>query len=139
MINQVTLLGNLTKDPELRYTPGGQAVADLRVAVNTRFKAKDGTFKESTCFLNVVVWGKQAESAGERLHKGSQVFVEGRLQNRNWETPDGQKRSLIEVVARLLFPLERRAASSAETAPSGEGKSEEPSASEQVQEEEPPF
>src|SRR5262249_20744847 len=91
-LNKVFLIGNLTRAPELRYTPSGTAVADLRLAVNRNYTTQGGEKREETCFLTVVVWGKQAESSGEYLDKGSPVMVEGRLQTRDWETKDGQKR-----------------------------------------------
>src|SRR4030042_1147444 len=97
--NKVLLIGNLTKDPELRYTPQGTAVANLRLAVNRRFRNKNQEFKEETCFITAVVWDKQAETCNQYLHKGSPVFVEGRLQSRSWEDNAGQKRSVIEVRA----------------------------------------
>ncbi|MGA2775615.1 MAG: single-stranded DNA-binding protein [Candidatus Omnitrophota bacterium] len=97
--NRVFLMGNLTKDPELRYTPQGTAVANLRLAVNRRFKAKTGELKEEVCFITAVVWNKQAETCNQYLHKGSPVFIEGRLQSRSWEDASGQKKSVIEVRA----------------------------------------
>ena len=98
-LNKVFLIGNLTRVPELRYTPSGTAVADLRLAVNNTYTTQTGEKREDTCFLTVVVWGKQAESCREYLDKGSPILVEGRLQTRDWETKDGQKRSVTEVVA----------------------------------------
>ena len=98
-LNKVFLIGNLTRPPELRYTPSGTAVADLRLAVNRNYTTQGGEKREETCFLTVVVWGKQAESCGEYLDKGSPIMVEGRLQTRDWETKDGQKRNVVEVVA----------------------------------------
>ena len=97
--NRVFLMGNLTKDPELRYTPQGAAVANIRLAVNRRYKAKTGELKEEVCFITAVVWNKQAETCNQYLHKGSGVFIEGRLQSRSWEDAAGQKRSVIEVRA----------------------------------------
>lgn len=97
--NKVYLIGNLTKDPELRYTPQGTAVANLRLAVNRRFKTKTQELKDETCFVTAVVWSRQAETCNQYLHKGSPVFVEGRLQSRSWEDASGQKRSVIEVRA----------------------------------------
>jgi single-stranded DNA-binding protein len=85
-LNKVFLIGNLTRSPELRYTPSGTAVADLRMAVNRNYTTQGGEKREETCFLTVVVWGKQAESCGEYLDKGSPIMVEGRLQTRDWET-----------------------------------------------------
>jgi len=98
-LNKVFLIGNLTRDPELRYTPAGVAVSNLGVAVNRRFRDKTGELKEDVCFLTVTVWDKQAEACCQYLRKGSPVFVEGVLQSRSWETNDGQKRSTIDVRA----------------------------------------
>jgi single-strand DNA-binding protein len=98
-LNKVFLLGNLVRPPELRYTPTGTAVADLRLAVNRNYTTQGGEKREDTCFLTVVVWGKQAETCGEYLDKGSPIMVEGRLQTRDWEGKDGQKRNVVEVVA----------------------------------------
>lgn len=106
-LNKVLLIGNLTRPPELRYTPSGTAVADLRLAVNRNYTTQSGEKREEACFLTVVVWGKQAESCGEYLDKGSQVFVEGRLQTRDWESKDGQKRSVTEVVAERVQFMSR--------------------------------
>ena len=97
--NKVLLLGNLTKDPELRYTPSGAAVANLRLAVNRRYRDKNQELKEEVCFITAVVWNKQAETCNQYLHKGSSVFVEGRLQSRSWEDNTGAKRNVIEVRA----------------------------------------
>jgi single-strand DNA-binding protein len=101
-LNKVFLVGNLTKDPELKFIPSGQAVANLRMATNRRWKAANGEWKEEVCFVGVVVWGKSAEACGENLKKGSPVLVDGRLQSRSWETEDGQKRSILEVVAERI-------------------------------------
>ncbi|MDD2702866.1 MAG: single-stranded DNA-binding protein [Candidatus Omnitrophica bacterium] len=98
-LNRVLLIGNLTKDPELRYTPQGTAVVNLRLAVNRKYRDKSQEMKEDTCFLTVVVWDKQAETCNQYLHKGSPVFIEGRLQSRSWEDNAGQKRSVVEVRA----------------------------------------
>jgi single-strand DNA-binding protein len=98
--NKVILVGNLTKDPELRYTPSGTAVANLRLAVNRKFRDKAQQLKDETCFITAVVWSKQAETCNQYLHKGSSLLVEGRLQSRTWDdTQTGQKRSVIEVLA----------------------------------------
>jgi single-strand DNA-binding protein len=119
--NKVFLMGNLTKDPELRYTPQGTAVANLRMAVNRRYKNKNQELKEETCFITAVVWNKQAETCNQYLHKGSALFVEGRLQSRSWEDNAGQKRSVIEVRAeRVQFlgsPQSKPASVSHEEAP----------------------
>ncbi|MDO9463887.1 MAG: single-stranded DNA-binding protein [bacterium] len=98
-LNKVFLMGNLTRDPELKYIPSGTAVADFSIAINRFFKNKEGTKTEDTCFVRVVVWANQAESCAKYLSKGRPVFIEGRLQSRSWEDKDGQKRSAMEVVA----------------------------------------
>lgn len=105
--NKVLLMGNLTKDPELRYTAGGAPVANLRMAINRVYQSKTGEKKEDVCFITVVVWQKQAESVGEYLKKGDPLFVEGRLQSKTWETEDKQKRTTIEVVAERIQFLSR--------------------------------
>lgn len=97
--NKVLLIGNLTKDPELRYTPSGIAVTTLRLAINRSFKDRNGQTQKDTCFVNVVVWSQMAEVCNQYLQKGRQVFVEGRLQSRSWKNSEGQNRSTIEVVA----------------------------------------
>jgi single-strand DNA-binding protein len=113
-LNKVFLIGNLTRAPELRYTPSGTAVADLRLAVNRNYTTQAGEKREDTCFLTVVVWGKQAETCGEYLDKGSPVMIEGRLQTRDWKTKDGQKRNVVEVVAdRVQFMGRTRPAGAA--------------------------
>ena len=106
--NRVLLMGNLTRDPELRYIPSGSAVVNLRLAVNRTYKNQSGESKEEVTFVNVVVWGKQAENCSEYLAKGRPIFVEGRLQSRQWETDDGQKRSVLEVVADRVQFLGKR-------------------------------
>ncbi len=106
-LNKVMLIGNLTRDPELRYVPSGTAVANFSLAVNRMYTAQSGEKKKETCFTRVVVWGRMAEICGEYLAKGSSVFVEGRLQSRSWDTPEGQKRSTIEVVANNVQFLDR--------------------------------
>ena len=98
-LNKVFLMGNLTRDPELRYIPSGTAVANFTVAVNRAYKDNTGEKKEDVSFIRVVVWGKMAEICGEYLTKGRPVLVEGRLKSRTWESQDGQKRSALDVVA----------------------------------------
>ncbi len=98
-LNRVFMVGNLTQDPQLRYTPNGFAVATLRIAVNNPFKDKTGEIKRDTCFINVIVWGKNAEICNQYLQKGRAVFVEGRLQSRSWQNNEGKTRSVIEVRA----------------------------------------
>ena len=97
-LNKVLLIGNLTRDPELRYVNEGSAVCDMRLAVNRRFRRNDGEMSEETCFIDVVVWGKQAENCSQYLKKGRAVLVEGRLKFDSWQTQDGQKRSKHSVV-----------------------------------------
>jgi single-strand DNA-binding protein len=106
MFNKVILIGNLTKDPELRYTPQGTPVCTLRIASTTRFKSGD-SMKDETLFINVVVWGKQGETVAQHLSKGRSVLVEGRLQERRWET-EGQQKSRFEVVAQGVRFLGRK-------------------------------
>ena len=98
-VNKVFLAGRLTQDPELRYTPSGVPVTTLRMAVNTTFFGRDGEKREEVCYINVSVWQKQAERCVEYLSKGRPIFVEGRLQSRQWEAEGGQKRTAIEVTA----------------------------------------
>jgi len=105
-LNNVVLIGNLTRDPELRYTPSGLPVATLRLAVNRNFTNQQGEIE--TDYFNIVVWRNQAEKCAEYLSKGRQVAVTGRLQSRSWEGNDGQKRSTVEVVADRVVFLGRR-------------------------------
>jgi single-strand DNA-binding protein len=98
-LNKVFLMGNLTRDPELRYVPSGSAVATFTVAVNRSYKDSTGDKKEEVSFIRVVVWGKMAEICGEYLTKGRPVLVEGRLKSRSWEDQSGQKKSALEVIA----------------------------------------
>ncbi|HXJ80917.1 MAG TPA: single-stranded DNA-binding protein [Candidatus Methylomirabilis sp.] len=118
-LNKVFLIGNLTRAPELRYTPNGTAVTDLRIAVNTNFVTRTGEKREETSFLTVIVWGKQAESCSQYLDKGSPIMVEGRLQTRDWETKDGQKRNAVEVVADRVQFMGRPKSAGAPMAPEG--------------------
>jgi single-strand DNA-binding protein len=97
MSNNVTLIGNLVDDPELRFTPSGVAMAKIRLAVNRRWRGNDGEWQEDTSFFTGTVWREQAESAAESLQKGARVIVTGRLEQRSWETPEGDKRSVVEV------------------------------------------
>ena len=97
-LNRVFLIGNLTRDPEVRYLPSGKAVGDLRMAISRRYKTTSGEEREETCFVSVVVWGRQAETCGQYLGKGSSLFVEGRLNYEEWEK-DGQKNNRLRVVA----------------------------------------
>jgi len=106
-LNKVLLIGNLTRDPELRYLPSGQAVTTFTVAVNRVYKDNAGERKKEASFIRVVTWARRAEVCNEYLKKGSPVFVEGRLQSRSWEANDGTKRNTIEVVAQNVQFLGR--------------------------------
>lgn len=114
--NKVILIGNLTKDPEIRYTPNGTAVASFSIAINRRYKQGE-ELKDEVCYIDIVVFGKQAESCGKYLSKGNGIIVDGRLQQRRWETEDGQKRSKHEVVAQSIRFLSKRDDSSKEGMP----------------------
>lgn len=97
-LNKVFLVGNLTRDPELRYTPNGSAVCTFGMAINRKYKSGD-ELKDDTCFVDITVWNKQGEACSKYLSKGSPVLIDGRLNFRTWETDDGQKRSKLDVVA----------------------------------------
>ncbi|MFU8781066.1 MAG: single-stranded DNA-binding protein [Kiritimatiellia bacterium] len=107
-VNRVFLLGNLTRDPDLRHTANGMSVTDLGIAVSDKYRNKAGEDVEVTCFADVVVWGRQAEACTQYLSKGAPIMVEGRLQLDTWETDAGEKRSRIRVKADRVQFLERR-------------------------------
>ena len=107
-LNKMMIIGNLGADPELRYTPGGKAVAELRVAVNDRSRGPDGEWQEETQWFRVELWEQAAERAAERLRKGHKVFAEGALRAREWEGKDGQKRTSLEIRFARVQSLERR-------------------------------
>jgi single-strand DNA-binding protein len=119
-MNRVFLMGNLTRDPEVRYTPSGTAVGDLGLAVNETYKNKAGETVESTVFVDIEVWSRQAETCAEYLYKGSPVLVEGRLKLDQWENQQGEKRSKLRVRAdRVQFlGSPRKAAETAEASSS---------------------
>ena len=102
--NQVMLVGNLTDDPELRFTPNGAAVANFRLAVTPRVRDGDSWKDGETSFFRINVWRQQAENVAETLQKGTRCIVVGRLRTRSWETPEGEKRSVTEVEADELGP-----------------------------------
>lgn len=105
-MNSVQVLGNLTRDPQIRATKTGRAVASFSIAVNRSYTTAQGEQRELTDFINVVAWGNLAEAVGNQLRKGTRVFVEGRYSTRSYETPDGQKRYVTEVTANLIaLPL----------------------------------
>ena len=100
MVNRVILVGNLGKDPEVRFTPNGKAMARFPVATSERWTDQDGNRQERTEWHNVVVWGKMAETCGQYLAKGRQVFIEGSIRSRQYDDKDGNKRYITEIVAR---------------------------------------
>ncbi len=106
-VNQATILGNLTRDPELRYTPAGHAVCSFGVATNRSWTTSEGEKQEKTEFHNVVAWNKLAEICSQYLIKGQKVYVQGRLQTRTWEGKDGARRSRTEIVADQMVMLQR--------------------------------
>jgi len=126
--NSVTLVGNLTRDPELRYTTGGRGVASFGLAVNRRFQ-RNGEWEEQVSFFNVVAWGDLGENAAASLTKGNRIVVTGRLEQRSYETREGEKRNVVEVIADELGPslrwaqaqVERISRDSAEGGGSGGG------------------
>ena len=97
-LNRAQIVGNATRDPELRMTPNGQAVCSFGVATNRRWRDKDGNNQEATEFHNIVAWGKLAELMEQLVHKGSKIYIEGRMQTRSWEGQDGGKRNRTEIV-----------------------------------------
>jgi single-strand DNA-binding protein len=101
-VNKVILIGNLGRDPEIRYTPGGQAVANFSLATTESFTSREGKREERTEWHRIVVWGKTAENCAQYLAKGRTVYVEGRIQTREWEDKEGQKRRTTEVVAQTV-------------------------------------
>ena len=107
-LNKVFLMGRLTGDPELRYTPGGAAVTDLRLATSRVWTGKDGDRKEDTLYIDVTVWERQAENCCQYLKKGSAIHVEGSLKMETWDSPSGEKRSKIKVLADRVQFLDRR-------------------------------
>lgn len=129
--NRVILVGNLTRDPEVRYIPSGTAVCDVGLAINERVKRGED-WVEEVSFVDLTIWGRSAESAAEFLKKGSQILVEGRLKQESWETEDGQKRNKLKVVVdRLQFLAGKKGANSGDdgsdepaTVAAGKGSSE---------------
>lgn len=106
-VNQVILMGNLTRDPEVRQTPGGQSVCSFGLALNRSFKGSDGEWQEATDFVDIVAWAQLGERIAQYLHKGSRILVQGRLQYRSWEQ-DGQKRNKLDVIANDVTFLDGR-------------------------------
>ncbi|MBI2437567.1 MAG: single-stranded DNA-binding protein [Lentisphaerae bacterium] len=118
-LNRVFLIGNLTRDPEVRYIPSGKAVADLRMALNRKYRTASGEAKEETCYVNVVAWERQAETAGEYLKKGSSIMVEGSLRYEQWEK-DGEKKNMLRVNADRIQFLDRLKQPAEQSEASGE-------------------
>ena len=107
-VNRVTLIGNLGKDPDLRYTPAGQPVTKFPIATSERWKDKDGQFQQRTDWHNIVAWGRQAEVCKEYLKKGSPVYVEGRIQNRSYDDKDGNRKYITEIIANRIQMLGKK-------------------------------
>jgi single-strand DNA-binding protein len=120
-VNKVILVGRLGRDPETRYTSGGQAVANFSVATDESFKDRNGERQKRTEWHKIVVWGKQAEIAQQYLKKGSLVFIEGRIQSREWQDKEGQKRTSFEIVANSFRMLGGRGDGMAAGAGAGMG------------------
>ncbi len=119
--NSVTLIGNLVEDPELRFTPSGVPMAKIRLAVNRRYQ-QGGEWQEDTSFFGGTLWREQAESAAESLTKGVRVIVVGRLEQRSWETQDGDKRSVVEVAIDEIGPSLRWATATVNKTSRGGGE-----------------
>ncbi|WP_244229086.1 single-stranded DNA-binding protein [Candidatus Methylacidiphilum fumarolicum] len=137
-------MGNLTRDPECRYTPKGTPVGDISLAINSSYRAQDGQVKDEVCFVEVVIWGRQAETCKEYLQKGSLVFVEGRLQMEQWETKEGEKRTRMRVRAdRIQFLGKTKGtganAAGPESSPSKAETTITPPEEQQINEDEVPF
>ena len=98
-LNKVFMIGNLTRDPELRYTPSGTAIASFGIAITRTWSGQDGEKKEEVCYVDINMFGRRAEVINEYFNKGNPIFIEGRLQFQQWETKDGQKRNALRVVA----------------------------------------
>jgi single-strand DNA-binding protein len=107
-LNKCMIIGNLGRDPEMRYTPGGQAVTQFSVATNRNYRDQQGEWQSETEWFRVVVWGDRGERAAEYLRKGHKVYVEGRIQTRQWEDQSGNKRYTTELIADRVNSLERR-------------------------------
>lgn len=111
MENAITLVGNLTADPELRYTSGGTPMTNISIAVNRRYQVNN-EWQEQTSFFRGTLWREQAENVAESLHKGDRVILNGRLEQRTWETPEGEKRSIVEISIDEIGPSLRWATAS---------------------------
>jgi single-strand DNA-binding protein len=120
--NNLTLIGNLVEDPELRFTPNGTAMAKIRLAVNRRYQDRNNEWQEDTSFFTGTCWRDMAENVAESLTKGMRVIVNGRLQQRSWETQEGEKRSVVEIDVQEIGPSVRWATATVTRTPrSGSG------------------
>ncbi len=122
-LNRVFLIGRLTKDPEVRQTSNGTPVTNFTIAINRKYKSVSGELKEDTTFVGIVAWQKLAELCKQFLAKGRAVLVEGKMQNRSWETEDGQKRSTLEIRADRIEFLDREPRPAAPAGPPPAGDS----------------
>lgn len=136
-VNKVILIGNLGSDPEVKYTPSGAAVANFNIATNESWTGKDGKKEERTEWHRIVVWNKLAELCGEYLSKGRTVYIEGRLQTREWNDKDGNKRYTTEVVAQTLQFLGSAGEKSSRPTRSGSGQDMESAAPMEVEDDIP--
>ncbi|MDG1950669.1 MAG: single-stranded DNA-binding protein [bacterium] len=118
-LNRATVIGNLTRDPEVKQIPSGQSVCSFSVATNRSWKGNDGSKQEATEFHNVVAWGKLAEICGQYLAKGRKVYIDGRLQTRDWEGQDGVRRYRTEIVTENMIILDRAGGNAGGSAPAG--------------------
>ncbi|MCT4617645.1 MAG: single-stranded DNA-binding protein [Candidatus Gracilibacteria bacterium] len=141
-LNKAQIIGNITRDIELKETPNGMKVTNFGVATNRNWTDGNGMRQEQTEFHNVVLWGKLAEIAGEYLSKGQKVYIEGRLQTRSWEGQDGSKRYTTEIVGENMIMLGNRGEASSSSAPQGATpttKQSKPDAEEEISIEDIPF
>ncbi|MFA5130322.1 MAG: single-stranded DNA-binding protein [Patescibacteria group bacterium] len=120
-LNRAQLIGNVTRDPEVRNTATGQTVANFGVATNSQWTDQQGQKQERTEFHSIVAWGKLGEICGQYLVKGKRIFIEGRLQTREWDSPDGQKKQRTEIIADNMIMLDRAPSSNSGGAPSSYG------------------
>ena len=133
----VTVTGNLTRDPELRYTPSGNAVANLAIAVSRKHKDRNDEWIEETSFFEVTAWNTLAENVAESMTKGARAIVTGRLEQQNWESPDGDKRSAVKIIADDIGPSLRWATASVVRAERSESGPVRPSKAAKTYSEEP--
>jgi single-strand DNA-binding protein len=137
-LNKVQLIGNLTKDPELRYTPSGKAVCTFSIATNRSWTTESGEKREEADFHRIVAWGKLGELCSQFLVKGRKVYVEGRLSTRSWQAQDGQQKSITEVVIDDMILLDSKGAPAGGSSESSEEPKSEPKAKKKEQEEDVP-